>query len=167
MSTEADASVLASIYQESLDLKDSCMAVETSTQEFLDMMHKFHDREILLVLEQDEHIKGWGVVKRYSDRPGYRVACETSIYLRRKSTGQGYGGLLQAELMTRARAFGYHHVVTKIWTSNEGSIAFHRKFGFRVVGVQNEVGFMDGQWRDVTIMQCILDDVPPHLPNLA
>lgn len=162
-----DCQRLSDIYQESLDAKDSCMELESNPEMFSTMMKHFHEREVLLVLQDEGEIQGWGVVKRYSDRPGYRVACETSIYLSRSSTGKGYGGKLQQVLMDKAREFEYHHVVTKIWTSNQGSIRFHQRFGFETVGVQRQIGFLGGQWRDVTIMQCVFSDVPPHRPEIG
>ena len=143
------------------------MEVETSGLHFRKMMQAFHDREVLLVLEEESLLQGWGVVKRYSDRPGYRVACETSIYLRQSSTGRGLGSRLQQALMEKAKEFGYHHIVTKIWASNDGSLRFHERFGFEIIGIQKEVGYMDGQWRDVAIMQCVFPDVEPYRPDLA
>lgn len=164
---EGDCESLASIYQQSLDRKDCCMELTTSAQSFRDMMKGFHSREALLVIEDRGQVQGWGVVKRYSDRVGYRVACETSIYLRLDVTGGGYGSQLQAALMEKVRDFGYRHIVAKIWASNHGSIRFHEKFGYELVGIQKEVGFMDGKWRDVAILQCVLSEVLPYQPELA
>jgi len=158
-----DCEVLAEIHAESLAARDSSMEIETSAERFA---RPLGEREALLVLEEDRVPVGWGVVKPYSDRPGYRVAGETSIYLRRTLTGGGRGSLLQGALMERCRELGYHHVVARIWASNEGSIAFHRKFGFEMVGVQREVGYLAGAWRDVAIMQCILAEVPPYRPDI-
>ncbi|MCA9780093.1 MAG: N-acetyltransferase [Candidatus Eremiobacteraeota bacterium] len=163
----SDCPQVAEIYQESLDRVDSSMEVYTSAQNFERQIAGFHDREIMLVLETEEGVQGYGVVKKYSDRVGYRVACETSIYFRDSATGRGYGGALQKALMDKAREFQYHHIVAKIWTSNEGSLRFHERFGYRLVGVQKEIGFLGGRWRDVSILQCILSDVPPFRPDLG
>ena len=165
--TSADCRQLAEIYQESLDRLDSCMETQTSPAKFEAQLAGFHARECMLVLEAGSRLQGWGVVKRYSDRIGYRVACETSIYFRSEATGKGYGKKLQTALMEKAREFGYHHIVVKIWTSNAGSIRFHERFGFELVGVQREIGFLGGKWRDVSIMQCILADVEAYRPELG
>ena len=137
------------------------METETSESYFEELVAGFHSRECLLVLEDHELVQGWGVVKRYSDRPGYKVACETSIYFDLASTGRGYGSRLQKALIDKVRAFGYHHIVTKIWASNAGSLRFHEAFGFELVGVQKEIGFLDGQWLDVAILQCLLNKSAP------
>jgi phosphinothricin acetyltransferase len=47
-------------------------------------------------------------------------------------------------------------VVTRIWADNLSSLALHQKLGFKLVGVQKEVGFKQGRWIDVAIMQMLL-----------
>ena len=116
----------------------------------------FHDREILLVLERSRQVIGWGIVRRYSDRHGYRYTCETSTYLDPTEQGKGYGRRLQQSLLQRVKQFGYRHVVAKVLVGNPSSLEFHKRFGFRVVGIQKEVGYSQGQWRDVVILQLLL-----------
>lgn len=118
---------------------------------------RFGAREGYLVLDVEGTVVGWGVLKRYSARTGYRFAGETSVYLRRDRRGRGYGTRLQRALLELARRHGYHHLVAKIWASNAASIAMHEKLGFEVVGVQREIGWVGGRWRDVAILQCLLD----------
>lgn len=162
-----DCEALASIYQQSLSARDSSMEDVTSPEAFRQMLRAQSSRECCLVIELDGLVRGYGVVKAYSPRIGYRVACETSIYLDRSFTGGGLGKQLQEALLGKCRELAYHHVVAKIWASNSGSIRFHQRLGFELVGVQKEVGFIGGQWRDVAILQLILNDVPPYQPDRA
>lgn len=161
-----DCETLALIYQQSLDARDSSMEIETSGEHFRTILNNQGARECLLLGEENRRVVGWGIVKKYSDRVGYRVACETSIYLRRDGTGRGYGTALQTALMDKVREFQYHHIVVRIWARNHGSIRFHERFGFQMVGVQKEVGYLDGEWKDVAVMQCVLSDVGPYRPEL-
>ncbi len=155
--TAVDAPTLAAIYNASIAAGDSTMdEEEKSATDFRRQMARFGEREALLVMEQEGKVIGWGIIKRYSDRAGYRFACETSIYFRRDLTGKGYGSQLQAALMERCRHLGYHHVLARIMAVNRGSIRFHERFGYEVVGVQREIGFKQGRWHDVVIMQCLL-----------
>lgn len=133
------------------------METTTSASYFAELVGSFNSRECLLVLSDGNRVQGWGVVKRYSDRPGYSVACETSIYFDQGATGQGLGSKLQKALIDMVRAFSYHHIVVKIWAGNEGSLRFHEGFGFELVGIQKQVGFLDGKWIDVAILQCLLE----------
>ncbi len=120
-------------------------------------IRQLSDRESILVAVNSTASQpvGWGVVKSYSDRAGYRVACETSIYVGRQHAGQGIGSVLMKQLMTECQRLDYHHVVAKILADNQPSIDFHLRYGFQLVGIQNEIGQLNGQWKDVAIFQKI------------
>ncbi len=113
------------------------------------------ERESILVAvcSPEAQPMGWGIVKSYSDRAGYRVACETSIYMDRQHAGKGVGSILMEQLMSECQRLGYHHVVVKILSDNQPSIDFHLRYGFQLVGIQNEIGLLEGQWKDVAIFQ--------------
>ncbi|MFN8607844.1 MAG: N-acetyltransferase family protein [Vulcanimicrobiota bacterium] len=154
----ADAEAIARIQRQSVQAMDSTMAGPASEHDILQQLANMDEREVWLVLDQGRGVLGWGVVKRYSARPGYDRCCETSIFLERSMVGRGLGKPLQLELLNRARALNYHHVVAKIWAENTASIRFHERFGYELVGVQREIGWVGGKWRDVAIMQLILPD---------
>ena len=113
-------------------------------------------REGIWVIERHHNVLGWGILKRYSDRPAYRLTAESSIYLSHQHRGRGYGRMLQETLLNRACDFDYHHLVAKIVASNHASIQFHQRFGYEQVGIQKEVGFSRGQWHDIAILQRLL-----------
>ena len=165
---ESDYAAIAAIYNQSIALGGITFdGHDLAAADIKAWVDKFNPRERLLVGAQAEQVLGWGIIKRYSDRLGYRSCCETSIYLDLEQAGKGYGRRLQAALLDQVAAFGYHHVVAKILASNPGSIEFHRRFGFETVGVQKEVGFQRGHWQDIVIMQLILAHIPPHRPELG
>ncbi|MDE2995474.1 MAG: GNAT family N-acetyltransferase [Bacteroidota bacterium] len=156
--TSADVAAIAAIYNETILLRDATMVLEpVDAADVRTWLGKLDPRESLWVLTESDRIQGWGIVKFYSDRPGYARACETSVFIRRSEIGRGLGSHLQEKLLDAAREADFHHVVVRIWAANESSIAMHRKFGFTVLGTQKEVGFVDDRWVDVTIMQCVLD----------
>ncbi len=45
------------------------------------------------------------------------------------------------------------------------SIEYNLRFGYEVVGIQREIGFKNGHWQDVAVLQLVLDDVPPVIPE--
>jgi phosphinothricin acetyltransferase len=141
--------------------------VEKTADDFRTLVDGFSKREAILVAEQGLDILGWGIIKHYSDRPGYRVCCETSVYLRPDCLRKGYGSALKRVLLKRCRDYGYHHLLARIWADNEASIEYNKRFGYETVGIQREVGHRDGKWRDVCIMQLVLEDVPPYRPDLG
>ena len=157
-----DFQAIANIYNESITLGGITMDHHAYSQEDIAaIVAKFNQRETILVAQKDKQVIGWGIIKRYSDRPGYLVCCETSIYLGLQSIGQGYGYALQNALLEKVKVFGYHHVVAKILATNPQSIKFHQKFGFELVGIQREIGYYQGKWLDVAIMQLVFPDIAP------
>ncbi|MBX3165986.1 MAG: N-acetyltransferase [Candidatus Eremiobacteraeota bacterium] len=162
--TIADAEAIARIQRQSVEAMDSTMAAPATREDIVEQLRAMGPREVWLVVEVPEGVVGWGVVKKYSPRPGYDLCCETSIFLDRSLVGRGLGRPLQQELLKRAEALGYHHVVAKIWAANAGSIRFHERFGYEMVGVQREIGRVGDKWRDVAIMQKIFTEKPGLAP---
>ncbi|MGF1601918.1 MAG: GNAT family N-acetyltransferase [Thermosynechococcaceae cyanobacterium] len=154
---ESDYVAISSIYNQAIEAGGSTFHEQlVSADYFRTGGAKKRDRESLLVIEGSGQVLGWGSVKQYSDRSGYRFCCETSIYLDAAARGQGHGSLLQKALLDKAAALEYHHIVLKIVASNQSSIRFHERFGFELVGIQKEIGFTHGRWHDVAIMQLLL-----------
>lgn len=60
--------------------------------------------------------------------------------------------------MGRCRELNYHHLVAKIFAVNETSIKYNERLGYTIVGQQKEIGWKDGQWTDVVIMQYLFRD---------
>lgn len=153
----SDFQAIANIYNEAVLKGGITMDREPySAQQIEELVGKFNPRETILVAEKNNAVVGWGIIKKYSDRTGYRLACETSIYFTLSETKKGYGHALQAALLEQVETFDYHHVVAKILAANQGSIKFHQKFGFEKVGIQKEIGFYEGQWHDVAILQLLI-----------
>lgn len=156
-SEASDYGVIADIYNESIQQGGITFDEDVFTAEHI---HKWVDsmtpREGLWVIAQQYQVMGWGILKRYSDRPAYRLTVESSIYLSKQYWGKGYGYQLQAQLITLAQEFDYHHMVAKIVASNQSSIHFHQRFGYELVGIQTEVGFSQGQWHDIALLQKII-----------
>lgn len=157
LATLEDCEVIASINNEHIALGQSSMETERKTvSHFEKLMQNFNDRELIECLVLDNKVIGWGIIKRYSDREGYRTACETTIYLRSNQVRKGFGSKIKRSLIKKCKELGYHHLVAKIFSTNIASIEYNRKLGYQVVGVQKEIGNIEGKWLDVTIMQLIL-----------
>ncbi len=155
--TLTDCKVIASINNEHISKGLSSMETEPRTAlHFKNVLKKFNNRELIQCLVQNDEVIGWGIIKRYSDREGYRTACETAIYLRANQVGKGFGSMMKRSLIEKCKELGYHHLVAKIFSTNKASIEYNRKLGYQIVGVQKEIGIINGKWLDVTIMQLIL-----------
>jgi len=149
----ADYAAIAAIYNEYIALGNVSMD-ETPKQpsDIAGWVQHFHDRERLYVMIAADRVIGWGIIKRYSDREGYRYACETAVYLTQGEVGKGYGTQFKRFLIERCRKMNYHYLVAKIFATNTASIEYNRKLGYELVGTQKEIGFKNGRWIDVVIM---------------
>jgi len=160
--TPADAPAIAEIHSQSIAAGGATMEEgKRSAEDIVRQLAAFDRREALLVLEEGGEVVGWGLIKKYSPRPGYRFACETAVYVRRDHLGRGIGSRIKRALVERCNELGYHHLVAKIFADNVASIEYNKNLGYEVVGKQREVGFKEGRWCDVVILQLILDDVAP------
>ena len=151
---EGDYKVIANIYNEYIQGGGATMdEVLKTPKDIAEWVNHFNDRERLFVLQKKDRVIGWGIIKKYSDRTGYRTTCETAVYLTAAETGKGYGTFLKKYLMQVCKDLDYRHLVAKILGGNQASIAYNERLGYTVVGTQKDVGFRDGEWQDVVIMQ--------------
>ncbi len=152
-----DAPVVREIYNEHVRAGRSTMdRTPLSLAQIEGWFQGFNERELIVLLKRDEQVVGWGIIKRYSDREGYARACETAIYLRASEVRKGYGTMLKKWIIDKCRELGYHHLVAKIFADNIASIEYNKKLGYTIVGTQKEIGYIDGRWQDVTIMQLLI-----------
>jgi phosphinothricin acetyltransferase len=111
---------------------------------------------MLYIAQVEEKIVGWAIIKRYSDREGYRTTAETAVYLKEDATGKGYGTTIKKFLIEKCKELEYRHLVAKIWAANKASLEYNLKLGYEIVGTQKNIGFKNGEWIDVTIMQYLI-----------
>jgi L-amino acid N-acyltransferase YncA len=157
LAEEADFQAIADIYNEYIELGNATMEESRyDARRIKEWVARFNDRERLYAVRKASRTIGWGIIKRYSDREGYRFACETAIYLTQSQLKKGYGSALKRFLIEECKALDYHHLVAKVFATNTASIEYNLKLGYTIVGRQNEIGFRNGQWLDIVIMQYII-----------
>jgi L-amino acid N-acyltransferase len=89
--------------------------------------------------------------------PGYRFTVEHTIHVREDHQGEGIGGALLDALVTHAAAAGKHAMIGAIDGGNAGSIRFHERHGFVVVGRLPQVGYKFDRWLDLVLVQRMLE----------
>ena len=98
-------------------------------------------------------LAGFAALTAYRLKPAFRHTVEDSIYVDRGWRGSGVGRLLLRELLRLAAAHGHRSVIARITTENIVSRRLHESFGFRLVGIEQEVAFKLGRWLDVAVYQ--------------
>lgn len=112
-------------------------------------------------------VLAYAYATHFRDRPAYKYAVETSVYVAGAVQRQGAGRLLYEALIDTLRKQGFTQAIGAIALPNDGSIGLHEAVGFRRAGVYREVGFKNNQWIDVGFWQCQLNRpvVPPIEPK--
>jgi L-amino acid N-acyltransferase YncA len=106
-----------------------------------------------LVVRVDGRVAGWAALTRVSARPVYAGVAEVSVYAAEWARGQGVGRVLLDGLVAESERQGIWTLQAGIFPENLASLALHRSAGFRVVGVRERLGCMDGVWRDVVLLE--------------
>jgi phosphinothricin acetyltransferase len=101
---------------------------------------------------------GYGTYGTFREKIGYQYTVEHSVYVSEDYIGKGIGKLLLNELIVLAKSQGYHTMIGAIDANNSGSIAFHKKFGFKECGIIKEAAFKFDKWLDLLFMQLILKE---------
>ena len=149
----SDAAQIARIYNHYVDAGGATYDNVHWETSYVEQLLQIRPPDVCYVAELSGRILGWASARRFSDRHGYRFSCETAIYLDAQATRKGVGDLLQQKIDWHCRENKIHHAVAKIIASNQHSLAFHYRHGYELVGVQKEIGNVDGQWSDVAILQ--------------
>jgi L-amino acid N-acyltransferase YncA len=114
---------------------------------------------LCLVAERNGRVLGWAMVGPYADAHDYYTGVgEATLYVGRDSRRGGLGSALLEALAEAARSRGYHKLIGKIFTSNRASIELVGQLGWEEVGVHRRHGRLDGEWKDVLVVERLLDD---------
>ncbi|MEM7539614.1 MAG: N-acetyltransferase family protein [Chloroflexota bacterium] len=105
------------------------------------------------VMDDDESMLGWAMLSLVSSRPVYAGVTEVSIYLGDNARGRGIGTLLLQHLIRESEAAGIWTLQAGIFPENKASIRLHENCGFRILGIREKLGKMNGEWRDVAFME--------------
>ncbi len=151
-----DCASIASIYNNYIG-KATMDTQHRTAEYFLSAIEKMDPRERIMVLEVNDIIIGWGAIKKYSYKEGYRFACETSVFMSPHHRGRGYGSQFKSFIIEECKKLDYRHLVARIFRSNKVSIDYNLKLGYTIVGVQQKIGKVNGRWEDIVVMQYVVE----------
>ena len=150
----ADAEAIAKIYNEGI--ADRVATFETRVRGADDVRAWFDGVHPTVVIEDGGSVVAFASTSTYRPRECYAGIAETSVYVSRSHRGRGAGRMALAAVMEAARAAGYWKLLSRIFPENTASRALVRKLGFREVGRYEKHGKLDGEWRDVVIVERLL-----------
>ncbi|HSS41392.1 MAG TPA: GNAT family N-acetyltransferase [Solirubrobacterales bacterium] len=121
-----------------------------------------------LVAEREGRVVGYAYATAFNERPAYRWSASVSVYVAEDARGVGVGRALYEALFDRLRERGFRMACAGITLPNEASVGLHESLGFEQTGLNREIGFKEGAWRDVGWFQLELapaDEGPPPEPR--
>jgi len=130
--------------------------IRTYEQQRIILEEKINKKFPVIVAEIAGQVIGFGMYSEFRFREAYQFTVEHSVYLDEKFQGKGIGKLLLARLIELAKTQKMHTMIGVIDSENQDSIAFHKKFGFKTVGVLNESGYKFDRWLNSVLVQLIL-----------
>jgi L-amino acid N-acyltransferase YncA len=145
-----DWPAVRSIFEAGIASGDATFETAAPTWEAWDAAHLPEHR---LVARDDGQVLAWAALAPVSDRCAYAGVAEDSIYVAPAAQGRGVGRQLLAALVASAEQGGIWTVQTGIFPENRASVRLHQACGFRLVGVRERLGRLDGRWRDVLLLE--------------
>ncbi len=157
---DADLPAIADIYNDAVLSSTATFDLEPwkPDQQRRWLADHSHPYAALVAVTTAGEVVGFASLSPFRPRPAYRFTAEESMYVRADHRTKGIGSLLLARLLDVASRNGFHSVMAHITGDNSSSLRLHRRFGFRRVGVEREVGYKFEKWVDVVTMQRILAD---------
>jgi phosphinothricin acetyltransferase len=160
-----DAAACAAIYAPHVE--GSPVSFEEEAPDAAEMaarIERYGASHAWLVAEREGEAVGYAYATAFNERPAYRWSTSVSVYVADAARGEGVGRTLYEALFDRLRERGFRMACAGITLPNEASEGLHESLGFELVGVNREIGWKQGAWRDVGWYQRELSPVPDGPP---
>jgi len=106
-----------------------------------------------LVARNGNAIVGWAALSPVSQRCVYGGVAEVSVYVSQAQRHTGVGRRLLEALIGESARNGIWTLQAGMFPENAGSLALHRRCGFREVGRRERIGKLNGAWRDTILLE--------------
>jgi len=153
--TPADAAAIARIYNQGIE--DRVGTFETRLRTAEDIRGWFDGAHPAVVVQDAGEVIAFASTSTYRPRECYAGIAEFSVYVAREQRGRGLGRLAMQALLAEAEAAGFWKLVSRVFVENAASRALLGSLGFREVGIYEKHGQLDGVWRDVVIVERLIE----------
>ena len=153
--TTEDAGAIARIYNQGIE--DRVGTFETRPRSVADVRAWFDGQHPIVVVEAAGAVLAFASTSTYRPRDCYTGIAEFSVYVARERRGQGAGRLAMQALIEAAETAGFWKLVSRVFVENAASRSLLRSLGFREVGIYEKHGQLDGVWRDVVIVELLIE----------
>src|SRR5215813_5069474 len=147
-----DTDQVLAVYQAGLDAGDASFEAEAPSWADFDAANLPGHRHVATAGDTGE-LLGWVAAGQVSGRGAYAGVVEHSVYVAPQARGKGIGGALVQALIGSTEAAGIWTIQSGIFPENTASLRLHEREGFRVVGIRERIGHLNGRWRDVVLVE--------------
>ncbi|MBX0329931.1 GNAT family N-acetyltransferase [Oscillochloris sp. ZM17-4] len=153
--TPADAAAIAAIYNQGIT--DRIATFETQPRSEADILGWFQGRHPVVVAEVNGATRAFANSSTYRPRACYDGVAEFSVYVERSYRGKGAGRAAILALIDAVAPVGIWKLVSRVFVENIASRTMLRSVGFREVGVYENHAKLDEVWRDVVIVERLIE----------
>ncbi|MDO5969214.1 GNAT family N-acetyltransferase [Flavivirga aquimarina] len=143
--TKNDWSSVSKVYKEGIATRIATFETEVPNWNQWDAKYFSICRFVATI---DSKVVGFAVLAPVSKRQVYKGVAEVSVYVSKAFKGMHVGETLLKKIINESEANGVWTLQASIFSENTASINLHLKCGFRVVGIREKIGQLDGVWYD-------------------
>lgn len=159
--TPADAGSITEIYNQGIE--DRIGTFETEPRTVGQVLAWFEATGLLghypiVVTEDEGRIVAFAATSAYHSRACYRGVAEFSVYVARDYRGRGAGRAALGSLIEAAAKAGFWKLLSRVFTENVASRRACAAVGFREVGTNLKHAKLDGVWRDVVVVERLIEE---------
>ena len=155
IATLLDAEAIARIYNQGIE--ERVATFETRLRTVADIEKWFDGMHPMVVIEDGGRVVAFASTSTYRPRECYAGIAEASVYVERESRRRGAGRIATEAIIRAAREAGFWKLVSRIFVENTASRSLVAACGFREVGTYEKHGRLDGVWRDVVIVERLIE----------
>jgi L-amino acid N-acyltransferase YncA len=152
--TPADAEAVARIYNAGIE--ERIATFETRRHRPEEMLPELGGAYPAVVVVSGGAVIAFATTSAYSPRDCYSGIAEFSVYTDAKERGRGAGRLAMEALIREAEHRGFWKLLAKVFVENVPSRKLLHSLGFREVGVHERHARLDNTWRDVVVVEVLL-----------
>ena len=155
IATLLDAAAITRIYNQGIE--DRVATFETRLRTEADIERWFDGVHPIVIVEVDDRVVAFAATSTYRPRECYAGIAEVSVYVERGFRALGAGTVATQAIIQAAREAGFWKLVSRIFVENAASRRMIARCGFREVGIYEKHGRLDCVWRNVVIVELLIE----------
>lgn len=155
--TLADCADIAAIYNKGIEERQATFETRLRKPEEIKSWLGNPCHPVLIAVRA-KNIVGWVSASSYRpNRDAYAGIAEFSVYVHYMVRGQKVGDALMSAFIPACEQAGLWKLISRIFVENTTSRQLCKRHGFREVGIYEKHGKLEGIWRDVVIVERLLE----------